>query len=406
MRDPITRLGNLIAGWRGDLLLTLLTLAWMVAAGAATASLGRHLVALAVIVPVAAALTLRRRWPAAAVLLAGTALLLTIPLGLTGLDDNWLALPIAWTAFLLCFTLGISASVVAGLSGAALLAVGLQASGGPFNPIIEMITLGSWLAGRIMRSRRVLTEHLEARNRELAAEQERFARESVRYERARISRELHDIVAHCLSVMVVQAGAGQRIADADGMAEALQFVAAAAGQAQAEIGRLAELLSEDLPSGMTPRLQMVGELVRQASLTGLAVSCRFQGPCDQLSAAASEAAYRVVQEALTNALKHAPGAPVDITIRGRDAGVTVDIVNAAPRDGTSGLERSGGSYGLAGMRERVSGCGGSLTSGPTATGGWHVSALLPAGFGRNPAARTGAHDHPLTASNPTPDSPA
>ena len=77
---------------------------------------------------------------------------------------------------------------------------------------------------------------------------------------------------------------------------------------------------------------MVDELVRQTSDTGLPVSGRFQGSCDQLPPAASEAAYRVVQEALTNAIKHAHGAPVDITIRGRGASVTVDIVNAAPRN--------------------------------------------------------------------------
>jgi len=118
-------------------------------------------------------------------------------------------------------------------------------------------------------------------------------------------------------------------------------------------------------------------LAHRACVAGLAVSCRFQGSCDRLTAAASEAAYRVVQEALTNALKHAPGAPVDITIRGHGAGVDVTIVNAAPRPERSGLERSGGSYGLAGMRERVVACGGSLTSGPTAAGGWRISALLP-----------------------------
>ena len=86
-----------------------------------------------------------------------------------------------------------------------------------------MITIGPWLVGRVVLSRRRMTEQLQARNEELRAEQELFARESVRYERARIARELHDIVAHCLSVMVVQASAGQRVADADrdGMAEAL-----------------------------------------------------------------------------------------------------------------------------------------------------------------------------------------
>jgi signal transduction histidine kinase len=379
MRDSITRPGNLIAGWRGDLLLTLLTLAWMVAAATATAQLGRHLLALVAILPVAAALTLRRRWPAAAAVLAGTALLLAIPLGLTGLDGNWLALPLAWTAFLLCFTLGTSASVIVGLPGTALLAAGLQAAGGPFNPIIEMITLGSWLAGRIMRSRRALTEQLEARNRELTAEQDRFASESVRYERARISRELHDIVAHCLSVMVVQASAGQRVTDADrdGMAEALMSVAEAAAQAQEEISRLVELLRGDLPAGSSPSLQMIDELVRRAATTGLTVTCRLSDACE-LAPTASETAYRVVQEALTNALKHAPGAPVMVTVAAQDAQVAICVHNAAPAEQPSALARSGGKYGLAAMHERITACGGSLTTGPAPAGGWQVRALLPA----------------------------
>ena len=84
-----------------------------------------------------------------------------------------------------------------------------------------------------------------------------------------------------------------------------------------------------------------------------------------------------MQEALTNALKHAPGAPVDITVRSQGAEVAVDVVNAPGRQRPSGLERSGSGFGLAGMRDRVAACGGSLACGPTEAGGWRVSALLP-----------------------------
>ncbi len=104
-----------------------------------------------------------------------------------------------------------------------------------------------------------MTEQLRGAQRRAAGRAELFARESVRYERARIARELHDIVAHCLSVMVVQASAGQRAAPADraGMAEALESVAEAAAQAQTEIGRLVKLLSGKLRSGTAPGLGMV-----------------------------------------------------------------------------------------------------------------------------------------------------
>ncbi len=328
----------------------------------------------------AAALAIRRRWPVAAAAVTCAAVLAVRPLGLDHALGSSLAI-FTWTPFLLAYALGTIAGFAAGLAGVVLLTAGLQASNPSFNPFLFMITFGPWLAGRIILSRRRLTDQLEARNSELQAERELFARQAVRYEQARIARELHDIVAHCVAVMVVQAGAGQRLAgtDHDGAAQALDSIAEAAAAAQAEIGKLARLLGGEAPSGTPPGLHMVDELVRQASHTGLAVSCRFVGACDELAPAAAEAAYRVVQEALTNALKHAPGAPVDITIRDKGADMEIDVVNAAPRQGSSGLERSGAGRGLAGMRDRVAACGGSVTAGKTPPGGWRVSALLPAG---------------------------
>ena len=148
-------------------------------------------------------------------------------------------------------------------------------------------------------------------------------------------------------------------------------------QAQTEIGRLVDLLGGELASGNPPGLQLIDELVRQASGAGLAVSYRLAGSCGRLSAAVSEAAYRVVQEALTNALKHAPGAPVTVTVEMQAAEVAVAVVNAAPGERPSGMERSGGSYGLAGMRDRVAACGGQMTAGPAVGGGWRVSVVLP-----------------------------
>ncbi len=385
MRDISGPLRRFATSWRSDLLLAAAVMIWTLAyLGLVARPADRRWMVLVFVLPYAAALAVRRRWPVAAVVVACAAMLAVRPLGLLQAVNGAVTGPFSWTPFLLAYALGSSAGLVAGLAGTVLLAACLQlTSQGGVNPIFEMMTVGSWLAGRIVLSRRRMAGQLQARNDELRAEQELFARESVRYERARIARELHDIVAHCLSVMVVQASAGQRVAaaDRDGVAEALASVAEAAAQAQAEIGRLVELLGGELPARAPPGLQMVDELVRRASVTGLAVSCRFVGGCDRLAPAASQAAYRVVQEALTNALKHAPGAPVDITIRGQGAEVSVDVVNAAPRQRPSGLERSGASFGLAGMRERVAACGGSLTSGPTAAGGWQVSAVLPGDSG-------------------------
>ncbi len=333
--------------------------------------------------PYAAALGVRRRWPVGAAAVACAALAAVWPLGLAPVVGGALTIPFFLTPFLFAYSLGADAGLAIGLAGSLLLAGCLVLSNaGVFNPLAVMLTVGPWLVGRVVLSRRRMTGQLQVRNAELRAERELFAQESVRYERARIARELHDIVAQCLSVMVVQATAGQRVTTGDGVAEALESVAEAAAQAQAEIGRLVELLSgaaQAGPQAGSPAgLALVDELVRRASVTGLAVNCRFAGRYDRLAPAASQVAYRVVQEALTNALKHAPGAPVDITVQGHDADVQVTVVNAAPLRQTSSLERSGGGFGLAGMRERVAVCGGSLTSGPTAAGGWRVSAVLPA----------------------------
>jgi signal transduction histidine kinase len=378
MPDLKGRAKRFAASWRADALLAVLVVTWAVASLAAGPE--RDWVALVFVVPYAAALAVRRRWPLAAAVVTCGLWLTVRPLGLAAALGGHLGVPFLWATFFLTYALGTGTGFFTGLAATVALAACLELAIQPFNPIGVVLAVGPWLAGRVVQSRHRMTEQLRARNEELQAERELFAQESVRYERARIARELHDIVAHCLSVMVVQASAGQRAAPADraGVARALESVAEAAAQAQTEIGRLVELLSGKLPSGTAPRLEMAGELVRRASLTGLAVSCRYLGHHDQLSPAASEAAYRLVQEALTNALKHAPGAPVEITIHGRGATVEVSITNAAPPGQRSGLERSGAGYGLSAMRDRITACGGTLSCGPTAAGGWRVSALLPA----------------------------
>ena len=266
-----------------------------------------------------------------------------------------------------------------------------------FNPFVVIITAGPWAAGLVVRSRHQLTEQLTIRGGELEAERELFAAESVRYERARIARELHDIVAHGVSVMVIQASAGRRLAATDPAlaAEAFDSIGEAARQAEAEISRLVELLGDRPHPGSADGLQLIDELVARAAATGLQVTCRFTGSAG-LSPAISETAYRLIQESLTNALKHAPGAPVGITIRARAGDITISVVNGPAAAAPSGLERTGGSRGLAGLRERAAACGGDLTAGPASDGGWEVLARLPA----QPApagVNAAVGDHPLTS---------
>jgi signal transduction histidine kinase len=290
---------------------------------------------------------------------------------------NAVAVPV----FLLGYSLGTAADQRRSLAALLLLIIGLQVGDGltTFNPIFFVLTIGPWGIGLVVASRRRLTEQLAVRGRELEAERTLFAAEAVRYERARIARELHDIVAHCVSVMVIQASAGQRLTATDPSlaAEAFDSIGEVAAQAEAEIGRLLDLLDVTREQRGADGIQLIGELVTRASAAGLAVSCRFSVSADDLPAAAADAAYRVVQESLTNALKHAPGAPVDIRIAGASEHVEIRVGNGPAAGPPSGLERSGGGRGLTGMRERVAACGGELTAGPAADGGWQLLARLP-----------------------------
>jgi signal transduction histidine kinase len=283
--------------------------------------------------------------------------------------------------FLLAFSLGEADDARWSVLALACLLAGAQVVSGPtvWNPFIVVGTVGPFAIGLVVRSRRRLTSQLAARSRELEAERELFAAEAVRYERARIARELHDIVGHCISVMVIQAGAGQRLVAQDPAlaAEAFDAIAEAVRQAEAEIGRLVELLDHEPESRGIDGIGLVNELVARAGAAGLVVRCQVSGPVDAVGEQASETAYRVVQESLTNALKHAPGAPVDVVVAGTKGELEVSVANGPPSAPPSGLEHSGGSRGLAGMRERVRACGGELIAGPVDGGGWRVLARLP-----------------------------
>jgi signal transduction histidine kinase len=231
----------------------------------------------------------------------------------------------------------------------------------------------------VVASRRRAADELALRARELEEEQELFAVQSVRYERARIAHELHDVVAHSVSLMVVQATAGEHLtpSDPDGAAEAFASIGEAARQAEVEIYRLIKLLDNSTPGGPAAGLRILEELVGRVRASGLSVTCQFSGDSDELSEEGADAAYRLVQEGITNAMKHAPGAPIQIAVRGYRDTVEVEVVNEPARHGPSGLEEAGGRHGLDGMRDRVTRCGGTFGAGPTPDGGWQITASLP-----------------------------
>lgn len=378
MPDALGRLWRVANSWRGDTILALALAAFVLSfdAAAGLLSSGRDLLFAACAAGVCGCLAVRRahpRWAAAAA---------AVLIGVTGVVGSATGEPFSVLfvpVFAFAYSLGADGRMAR--SGLVLLVLiaGVQLAVGQFNPFVAMVTVGPWAAGLVTRSRRQLTVQLTARGRQLEAERELFAAESVRYERARIARELHDIVAHCVSVMVIQASAGQRLTATDPSmaAEAFDSIGEAARQAEAEIGRLAGLLDGGPPPCGADGMRLVDELIARASAAGLAVTCRFAGSFEGLSPTVSETAYRLIQESLTNALKHAPGAAADITINGTGGHVEIGVANGPPAAPPSGLERAGGGRGLAGMRERVAACGGDLAAGPAEGGGWSVLARLP-----------------------------
>jgi signal transduction histidine kinase len=273
---------------------------------------------------------------------------------------------------------GRASWVVAGTLGAYLAVLWLVLRDGSEVALI-MFSVPSFLAGTVLRLHRESAEALARRGRELEEERELFAELAVRHERARIASELHDIVGHAISVMVIQAAAGQRLVDRDpvGTSQVFAGLAESARQGHEDLRRLVELLGGVEVGG--PDLSLIEEIVTRAARSGLDVSCRFEGSRDGVSAPVAHAAFRVVQESLTNALRYAPGAAVRVVVNGAGRDLTVRVENGDAVQRRPLL--SGTGRGLAGLRDRVQELGGQLIAGPVA-GGWLVEATMPGGDSR------------------------
>jgi signal transduction histidine kinase len=220
----------------------------------------------------------------------------------------------------------------------------------------------------------------EARERAARAEREREerARSAVTEERARIARELHDVVGHSVSVMTVQASAVRRLLrpEQEREREALLVVERTGREALAEMRRMVGVLRrpEEGPAlAPQPSLEHVERLVEQAREAGLSVELRVEGDRQLLPAGVDLTAYRLVQEGLTNALKHAQAEQAQVVVRYGDGDVEVTVSD----DGRGAGSGDGGGHGLVGMRERVAVYGGELEAGPQAEGGYRLRAKLP-----------------------------
>jgi signal transduction histidine kinase len=329
------------------------------------------------------AVAFRRRWPLAVGLLIVLSMNLMF---LVGAHVYSPPLSVAW----MCGLYGIAVwtdtrGFVIGM--AVIAASNLVATVGPVVDIGAAVFffvvpgVAVLIARRAIRERQLLADGLAARAELLEREQELRANEAVAEERARIARELHDLVAHNVSVMVVQAGV-ERHALPEGdtsTRETLSSIEQAGRQALVEARRLLGVLRRngDEAEGLEPQpsVEQVDFLVEQVERAGLPVELRIEGERTSLPAGVDLCAYRIVQEALTNALKHA--GPARAEVRLCYAGNGLDIEVRDDGRGTGEANGNGGGHGLIGMRERVALYGGRLHTGPRAEGGFEVRAHLP-----------------------------
>jgi signal transduction histidine kinase len=320
--------------------------------------------------PVAA----RRRFPvgvAVTVSLAATVALAS------GVIPNYAAagpsLALALTFYTLAVATPLRWSLPTAAGCLAVVVAALAVTGGDLWPAAGAVVYGmvmtapGWLIGWTVRERRALA----------ARQSEQATRQAVAEERLRIARELHDIVAHTMSLIVVKAAVGNHVAEASPQEarDALRVIEATGRSALLDMRRALGMLRDDTPYAPTPGLADLETLVGQTSFGEVEVRLDLQGSARQEAVPESVglAAYRIVQEALTNVVKHAAPATCRVAVTIGPADVRVEVVD----DGRRTVRTTGAGHGLIGMRERVASHGGEFSAGPQEGGGFAVSARLP-----------------------------
>jgi signal transduction histidine kinase len=317
-------------------------------------------------------LLLRRRYPLAVALIVAAVSITMIA------ADVWLTpLPLG----VALYTVGAARADLRELAGPALVVVAvgiavLGSRGFEFGAAAARVVFlaAALLLGESIGSRRAYVREIEDKAARLEREQETEQRRAVAEEQARIARELHDVVAHALSVIVVQAAAAVDAFERNPREakEPMEAVDNAARAALADLRRVLGVLHGTPDYEPQPGLAQIDDLAERVRATGLAVSVEVVGKPRELPAALDLSAYRIIQEALTNSLKHANAEHVDVHIQYGDT-LQLDVQDDGR--GPNGTAVSGS--GLIGMRERVALLGGTLSTGPTHSGGYRVSATIP-----------------------------
>ncbi|HEY5879056.1 MAG TPA: histidine kinase [Nakamurella sp.] len=318
--------------------------------------------------------------------LAGVTVFLMPILG-TPLDEPTIPIPIS---AVVCYSLARWAAGLQGLIGVAIVMLVVLLSiyvfGGDrptgFGEVVFVVALMAppYVLGRLTRRLAVQNDQLAEQSARLAAYQETIRAEAVAAERARIARELHDVIAHSVSAMVVQTSAAEDLVhtDPERAVRVLRAVASTGRQALSETGRLLQVIRDEhdeLGLHPAPGLDRLPELVERFRDSGLRVDLELDGPLDRLPAGVDLSAYRIVQEALTNALKYATDRTAAVRLTSTPAALTIHTANQST-DGRT-RQAAGTGLGLVGMAERVSVFGGQLQHGRTEDGRFELTATLP-----------------------------
>ncbi len=332
-------------------------------------------------------LAVRRRAPEATLLSAASALVLV---ALLGSHSAGIPLGVFLAMLLAFYSVGancderrapvVGAVAVGAIAAADLARPGLFSSTGS-RPSAWLAFVLAWLVGRDLRRRRQRVSDLEEHAARLEHEREEKAQLAVAEERARIARELHDVIAHGVSVIVVQAQAGPHLmGDPERATGVFRAIESSGRDALVELRRLLGILrsgDEQLAIGPQPGLDSLQSLVEQLQTSGLRVVLRVEGEPLHLPAGIDLSAYRIVQEALTNVVKHAGNAATEIVVRYGARALELEVVDDG--SGANGGVNGDG-HGLIGMRERVALYGGTLEAGSRGDGhGYAVRARLPFG---------------------------
>jgi signal transduction histidine kinase len=258
--------------------------------------------------------------------------------------------------------------------------LGATVAAGPTDPAAVFVVGGAWLLGHYVRTRRQLVGELRRRALDLEREREEQARRAVAEERLRIARELHDVLAHTMSVIAVQAGAGRLVGD-DRPTEAVTALGAVEETARSAMQEMRQLLtvlraddSPDASVSPTPGVEDLASLASEVTETGLPVELRVEGDTRSVSPGVGLSAYRIAQEALTNVIRHSGAARASVVVQYSDHDLVVEVRDDG-RGSTAGPPSPG--HGIIGMRERAAVHGGDLAAGPGPDGGFVVRVRLP-----------------------------